>query len=85
MTRFLVSMPDSFIEQLDEQAELESRSRSDIIRELVSDHFAKQRDQKEKARKRATAVREMDKLRRDTHDSEFDSTEYIKNWRNRGT
>ena len=40
MARVLISMPESFLGKIDEVADLESRSRSELIREAIL-HVAK--------------------------------------------
>lgn len=43
MARVLISMPESFLEQIDEVADLESRSRSELIREALRSYITKNR------------------------------------------
>ncbi len=40
MARFMVSMPENMLEQLDRQAEMEHRTRSELLREAVRRHLA---------------------------------------------
>ena len=43
MARVLISMPESFLGKIDEVADLESRSRSELIREALRTYIHKQR------------------------------------------
>jgi Arc/MetJ-type ribon-helix-helix transcriptional regulator len=40
MARFMISMPDDMLEKLDRQAQMEHRSRSELLREAVRRHLA---------------------------------------------
>jgi len=83
VNRFLVSMPDSYIKDLDRQAKQESRSRSDIIRELVKDHFERRKQEKEVEKRREAARRDMDRIRALTKGSGFSGSDFIREWRYR--
>lgn len=41
MARVLISMPESFLDKIDEIADLESRSRSELIREALRSYITK--------------------------------------------
>ena len=41
MTRVMISVPDKFLDKMDEVAEREERSRSELIREAVRYYVAK--------------------------------------------
>ena len=43
MARVLISMPESFLGKIDEVADLESRSRSELIREALRSYMYKSR------------------------------------------
>ena len=43
MARVLISMPESFLDKIDEVADLESRSRSELIREALRSYITKNR------------------------------------------
>ena len=43
MARVLISMPESFLGKIDEVADLESRSRSELIREALRSYIRKSR------------------------------------------
>ena len=43
MARVLISMPEGFLDQIDEVAEMESRSRSELIREALRSYITKNR------------------------------------------
>ena len=43
MARVLISMPESFLGKIDEVADLESRSRSELIREALRTYIQKSR------------------------------------------
>ena len=42
MTRVMISVPDKFLDKMDEVAEREERSRSELIREAIRQYVAKQ-------------------------------------------
>ena len=41
MARVLISMPEGFLDQIDEVAEMESRSRSELIREALRSYITR--------------------------------------------
>ena len=41
MTRVMISVPDKFLNRMDEVAEREERSRSELIREAIRQYVAK--------------------------------------------
>ena len=41
MTRVMISVPDKFLDKMDEVAEREERSRSELIREAIRHYVAK--------------------------------------------
>lgn len=46
MARVLISMPESFLGKIDEVADQESRSRSELIREALRSYIAKSQARK---------------------------------------
>ena len=57
MARVLISMPEEFLNRIDEVAEGENRSRSELIREALRTYIYKQ-----KVRESTTAARNADLL-----------------------
>ena len=57
MARVLISMPEEFLEKIDQVADGENRSRSELIREALRTYIYKQ-----KVRESATANRNADIL-----------------------
>ena len=57
MARVLISMPEEFLNRIDQVAEAENRSRSELIREALRTYIYKQ-----KVRESTTAARNADLL-----------------------
>ena len=57
MSRVLISMPEKFLDEIDQVAETENRSRSELIREALRTYIYKQ-----KVRESSTANRNADIL-----------------------
>lgn len=83
MSRFLVSAPDDCMKILDQQAKQESRSRTDIVRELIKTHCESKRHEKEIEARRIKARRSMDRIRAKTVGSGFSGSDFIREWRYR--
>ncbi|MFH1736669.1 MAG: ribbon-helix-helix protein, CopG family [Actinomycetota bacterium] len=83
MNRILVQLPDTYTKALDTQAKRESRSRSDIVRELVRDHIRHIQEEKARQQRREAAFRDMDELRAKTKGSGFSGSDFIREWRYR--
>ncbi len=83
MSRIIVTVPDSYIENLDQEAKEEHKSRSELIREAIRHHIEEKRVWEERKKRRERAFREMDRIRATTKGSDFDSTDFIRRWRHR--
>ena len=59
MARILVSMKDAFLKSIDEVAELEQRSRSELIREALRAYLKKQKATSPNAQKNATLLENL--------------------------
>ena len=60
MARILISMKDGFLKSIDKMAELEQRSRSELIREALRSYILKQRVTSPKnAQKNADILEEL--------------------------
>jgi metal-responsive CopG/Arc/MetJ family transcriptional regulator len=81
MNRFLISLPDNYLEELDRAARDESRSRSDMVREAIVVMLEERRQDAARLARREAAFRDMDKLRKETGHSREDSTEIIRRFR----
>lgn len=57
MARVLISMPEDFLNKIDQVADVENRSRSELIREALRTYIYKQ-----KVRESTTATRNADIL-----------------------
>ncbi len=57
MARVLISMPEDFLNKIDQVADVENRSRSELIREALRTYIYKQ-----KVRESTTAIRNADIL-----------------------
>ena len=57
MTRVLISMPEEFLNRIDQVADVENRSRSELIREALRTYIYKQ-----KVRESTSAARNADIL-----------------------
>ncbi len=57
MARVLISMPEDFLNKIDQVADVENRSRSELIREALRTYIYKQ-----KIRESTTAVKNADIL-----------------------
>ena len=58
MARVLISMPESFLDQIDEVAEKENRSRSELIRQALRTYIKKQQLPKNDYRAKQAAILE---------------------------
>jgi metal-responsive CopG/Arc/MetJ family transcriptional regulator len=83
MSRIILSLPESYVAALDNQAKEESRSRTDIIRELVRGHIEAAEERRQLTKQRSDASRMMDKIRANTAGSDYSASEFVRAWRYR--
>lgn len=82
MHRVMITLPQDFLDEMDRLARREHRSRSELIREAVR-HYMARADEKAENRQEAIrrALRVQAEARKRTSNVSFDSTEFIREWR----
>lgn len=79
MSRIILTMPDRYIEELDQTSKEESRSRSEIIREYIRAGMEARKKDKEFREHQDRAFKSMDEIRESTKGHwHGDSTEIIR-------
>ncbi len=78
-TRVLITMPDNILNDLDEEAKLDSRSRSELVREAVRAFIETRRNEREFKKRQDQAFKTMDEIRESTKGKpHVNSTEIIR-------
>ncbi|MCL5264834.1 MAG: ribbon-helix-helix protein, CopG family [Chloroflexi bacterium] len=82
MRKVMITVPEDFLAEVDEVAEREHRNRSELIREAVRQYIAGSRE-KTASRREAIrrALRIQEAARSKTRNPSFDSTQFIREWR----
>lgn len=82
MRRVMITLPEGFLDEMDMVAQREHRNRSELIREAVRQYMARA---KENADSRREAIRQallvQEEARKKTRNVSFDSTRFIREWR----
>ena len=82
MRRVMITVPEEFLDEMDRTAQREHRNRSELIREAVRQYMARA---KENAENRQEAIpgslRVQEEARRKARNVSFDSTRFIREWR----
>ncbi len=82
MRSVMITLPQGFLDEMDRFAKREHRNRSELIREAVRRYMA---GAEEKAENRLEAIRQalqvQEDARKRTKNVSFDSTKFIRLWR----
>ena len=84
MNRFLVSLPDEYLAELDRTAKENSRSRNDLVREAIVVMLDEKRHLKERLERREAAWRDIDHIRATIgrrKPGDLDSTDLLRRFR----
>ncbi len=82
MRKVMITIPEEFLDEMDRLAKEEHRSRSELIREAMRQYLASTREKLE-SRQRAIhhALQVQEVARSKTRNTSFDSTKFIREWR----
>jgi len=81
MNRVIVSLPEEYLEKIDEVAATEHRSRSELIREALREYLTSHAQ--DETEKRLEAARIMDEARKKSGSGKVSGAEIISRWRYR--
>ncbi|MBI2863067.1 MAG: ribbon-helix-helix protein, CopG family [Chloroflexi bacterium] len=82
MRKVMITLPQDFLDEMDKAAYREHRNRSEFIREAVR-HYMARTEERAEARSEAIgrAMRVQEEARQRTRNDSFDSTRFIRAWR----
>lgn len=82
MRKVMITLPEEFLDEMDRTAQCEHRNRSELIREAVRQYMARAKESTENRREDIRqALRVQEEARRKTRNVAFDSTTFIREWR----
>lgn len=84
MAKVILTVPDEFLKEIDREAKIEHRSRSELIREALREYLSSSTGvEYGKKQKIKQAVQQMDEARKRSRGNKVKGSEIIHQWRYR--